>query len=252
MNVSWNNEYDPNHLAQRLESSTIRSGSQSVSFGGFQIVEYEVLLYSMLKFPDSISEVAGRKIIQQAIFKAGEKGTITAKGLLTEINKLTSVYMNLPSERYVLVTSLSLPRFISLRKIRINGATIIFEPYLPARYQKPRAKITATAKHSLFADLPTDYLSVRVYISAKSTDEAPEMALSVLDLVRGIWNLFYNQRHFIRISYGKRSPVNEIVLGPLNTLHHPDGKLVAERWWYEPRYYGAVKLHKFSRDIDNV
>jgi hypothetical protein len=40
----------------------------------------------------------------------------------------------------------------------------------------------------------------------------------------------------------KPKPVNNIILGPIHTLHKPSGELAAtEVWWYEPSYLGAIK-----------
>jgi len=108
------------------------------------------------------------------------------------------------------------------------------------------------AKHSISSDLPSNYAVVSVSVTARSTAEAVDKALDRLDFVRGIWNLWKNRGHTIRISSGKRSPVNSILLGPIHTLHHGNGNLATESWWYEPQYQGPVNPYDEKAKIENM
>jgi hypothetical protein len=67
-------------------------------------------------------------------------------------------------------------------------------------------------------------------------------ALDTIDLIRGIWNLWENRKHWIGLSSGKRYPINKFVLGPLHTLHNPNGKLATKSWWYDPEYVHPPRL----------
>ena len=252
MTVSWNDRYDPSQLAQYIEENTTRGESGKVSFEAFRFAEHEVLLYSMLELPDSIPEVDATRIVRQAILKTAGKGAITARGLLAEVNRLEKEYSERPVERYVMLTSVSLRRFASLRRCRFGNSIIIFEPSAPPRHQRAASDLTALARHTLFADPPTDYLSTRVHVSARSEFQAAEVALHTIDLARGIWNWFYNSRELMRISAGRRSPVNKIVLGPVHTLHRPTGKLATETWWYESGYCGPVPAHDPSVHLESM
>jgi hypothetical protein len=58
---------------------------------------------------------------------------------------------------------------------------------------------------------------------------------------------------------GRRKPINKIVLGPIHSLHEPNGTLAVESGWYEPDYVGpqiSVRLDQrvegmrtFERDV---
>ena len=252
MAVSWNNQYNPDQLAQLIEENKTSDSSGRVQFSSFRFTEYEVLLYSMLEFSETVPEVDARRIVRQAIFKAAEKGSVTANSLLAQVNRLEREYSKRSLERYVLLTSLSLSQFASLPRCRFGNTVIIFESNPPLRYQRAALDLAARAKHTLFADLPADYLSVRVHVSARSEFHAAGLALDTLDLVRGIWNWFYNRRQFIRASSGRRSPVNRIILGPLHTLHRLNGDLATETWWYEIGYCDAVRIHGSSEDVESM
>ncbi len=182
----------------------------------------------------------------------GKKGPITSSGLLAEVNKLTDAYLHSPLEHFVLATSLSLYKYTELKPLRVNGAIVKFEHQLPNRFTEERTKITPRDTQVLFADLPTDYLSVRVSVSARSVHEAADAGLGALDLIRAIWNWFYNRQHLTRISLGSQSPVNEIAIGPIHTLHKPSGELATETFWYEPSYRAPVQPKDLKHDIANV
>jgi hypothetical protein len=80
----------------------------------------------------------------------------------------------------------------------------------------------------------------RVTVRARSPFEAADNALDALDLARGLLNWGENRRTFMRFSSGISKPVNEIRLGPIHTLHRPDGRLATETWWYEPSFQAST------------
>lgn len=82
------------------------------------------------------------------------------------------------------------------------------------------------------------YSPVRVSVRARSHHEAYEKAIGALDLLRGIWNLRLNSS--ARSSSGKRKPVNVLQLGPLHSLHHPNGNLATDTFWYDTDYVEPI------------
>lgn len=250
--AKWKSEYDQIELAKRIEETRKESPDGKVKFEGFITKLHQSLLYSMIDFSHEIPEIDGRRIANKAIFKAGEKGDITEKRLLTEIKNLERDYLNKPFQRFVLVTSISLGIMSTFHRIYLKGRNqIIIEPRLPGRFLREELQIRKQANHILFTEPPSNYLAVRVHVAARSPYHAAELALDNLDFVRGIWNFIENRRHTIRWSSGKPSPVNEIILGPYHFLHYLNGKLASESiFWYEKSYLGAIRPHTFA-DIQN-
>jgi hypothetical protein len=245
MTVLWNKkEYQPDQVVEKIESARKPTGeNKKVEFEGWGFHEYAAVVYSMLDFSPDIPEIDGRAIVSKAIFSAGEKGVITVNSLLAEINRLENEYQSLPIQNYVLASSISIDQSWGLRKIQVGKVSIIFRKSLPIKYQKEIDALLNDAEQSLFAQLPRKYLGVSVYVKAKSIHHAADQALEALDFTRGIWNWILNRRHFIRMSSGKPQPVNSIILGPIHTLHEPNGKLATTyTWWYEPSYLGEVSL----------
>jgi hypothetical protein len=75
-----------------------------------------------------------------------------------------------------------------------------------------------------------------------------------LDLVRGIWNIYFNHQIISRISSGGTpKPFNSILLGPLHTVHLPKGDLAdPNRWWYDPDYTGPVELKDLEKNWNHL
>ena len=256
MPVSWNKEYNPVQVVEKIESAR-KTGSDGkiVQFAGWGFQEFEALIYSMLNFSDDIPEVDARGLVSKAIFNSGAKGEITIQNLIAEVSKLEREYQSLPTERYVLASSISINPSLELKKIKLGNTLIVFERSLPAKFRQETETLLKNAEQLLFASLPTNYLSVRVHISAKSIAHAANQALETLDFTRGVWNWVLNRRYSRRMSWaGKPEPVNNIILGPIHTLHKPSGELAAkEIWWYETSYLGAIKpFSPRQNEFDNI
>lgn len=251
-NVSWDNNYDPNPVFKLIEECKVTDPSGAIRFQGIGFAEYFTLICGMLKFPDFVPEIERNGMVRRAIVIVCKNGPITNSRLLAEINRLVNTYENQPITRYVLVTSWSLKYVESLRRINMNGAIIIFDPQLSSRYQAERMKVISNAKYSLCVENPTNYFPVRVHVSARSTHEAVDIAFKAFNIVRGIWNWSYNRKKGLRMSNGRREPVNRLVLGPIHTLHYPGGKLATESWWYEPNYCGQVATWDLSQEMGDM
>lgn len=250
--ADWKSDYNPHEVAKALEKAKSVDKNGKVRFQGFAYYDYAVVLNSMVSLNKEIPLLEKRRVISKAISQAGAKGKITTERLLSEIRNLESKYLRRPLQRYNLVTSISVNRLCNLKRKKVCGCTISFCPFLPKIYGEGISKIIQHARHSITGEVPTNYMYVKVSVSAKSYDEAANKALDALDLIRGIWNFFENRKHGMRISSGKRNPVNKYILGPLHTLHKPNGKLATESWWYDLEYVYQIRPYDPSRVIGKL
>ena len=101
------------------------------------------------------------------------------------------------------------------------------------------------------AEIAKDYIFLKTSVEAKSYSQASSIAIDSIDIIRGIWNLFYNRGQF-RISSGRRDPVNNISFGPLHTIHLPNGKLATESWLFETGYMGPHKAFDLKNKKENL
>lgn len=66
--------------------------------------------------------------------------------------------------------------------------------------------------------------------------DAADLALRRLELLRSFWNLGLH-RGIWSIRMGSDiPPINKIRLGPIHTLHNPDGSIARDSFWYEPEF----------------
>jgi len=252
MTAKWLKGYDPKHLAARLEESKSAGVDGRVLFNGFGFTGYSVVLNSMVSLNGTITEFEKNNIVRNATFSLAKKGKITASGLLEEIRKFEKEYLKKKPQRFVLVSTLSINRYCKLKRVQINGSTITFHPKLQNQFAKEIEKeIKQSASYSIRGEFPKDYIYLKTSVQAKSYSQASSMAIDSIDIIRGIWNLFYNRGRFT-ISSAQRDPVNKIVFGPLHTIHFPNGKLATKTWLYEPGYLGPLNPHDMKNSLEGL
>ena len=136
----------------------------------------------------------------------------------------------------------------------MSGNRLTFGRRLPERFRHAHDEVRRRGESQIFGPLPDPhsllrgYVPVRVSAMARSHDEAVETALDTLDLLRGVWNLYLNGRVGMRLSGGRRKPVNRILLGPVHSLHKPSGALASEYPWVEPDYVEPLRLYRLRSD----
>ena len=249
MTASWGKEYDPNSVADKLEAARLAKPGghisvavgEGVSFKGLEYHDYLVFLCSIVEFRGEIAALQKNRIVGQAVIRAAKRGKITAGSLLCAINELEQEYRKNPPQKLKMVTSISAAQKLSLRRATINGCSIVFGPKLPTRFSRLRKKMLDGVRDRFAGELPTDYMDVAVSVSARSDADAADKALDAIDLLRGIWNLYFNRGRKILLSTKQLRPFNQFVLGPAHTLHVPSGKLATTLYWYQPEFQGPIR-----------
>src|ERR1041384_3061158 len=255
MCAKWNEKFDGEILAARLEGLKQKDAAgKFTDFTGFETEDYFTVLESSLSFAPEIPENERRAIIRKAIFAAARKGTLTGKVILGEVSKEENKYLNKPKKNFILVTSLSVNYFDELRNTTVNGHPIIFSRFKPKMFD--RKPIMEFWRRLGIGEIPINYTSARLSVRARDEHEAFAIGIDVLDLLRGIWTFYFTRSIGMRFSSGRTQLVNKITLGPLHTLHLPNGKLATtETIWGEPEFVTRPaemiggqweRLHKFE------
>lgn len=236
MCASWNNEYDPGVLVDGLNARKTTDSSGRVGFSGWEVNDYLTVLRSSVSFSAKLPEMERRRIINQALFAVAQTGTVTTKTLIAKISKSENSFLALPYKRFVIATSISIRYSDLLTPKQVSGARITFSASLSKRFERARIGTLERARRNDVTDPPRKYTQVRVSIRARSESEAATLALDAFDLLRAIWNLALNHTVMGRTSTRPLRPVNEILTGPLHTLHKPNGETASETYWYEPSF----------------
>ena len=238
----WSKDYNPQPLIDRLNKRRTINKEGQVQFGGFDIYKCLAHIDSMLELAIDVPSYEKRGLVRRAIFKAG-KETITKSSLLKEVNLIEKQYLVAEDKIYYLVSSISinyLRRKLTQRRIGdiyLSFPTKLSRPFIKARQHCGFFQYSADK-----LNYPRDYLLVKVSVKAKSTHQAVQKALVGLNLYRSYLNFSNNLHHPYSFSFGsKREPINQILLGPIHTLHNKNGQLATEDLWVEEDYRGPCK-----------
>jgi hypothetical protein len=89
---------------------------------------------------------------------------------------------------------------------------------------------------------------ILVHVSAFDAFDAFERANDYIDRFRGMLNLLINSGNSINPFARLSAPhaVNRFRRGPFHSIHHPDGSLATETFWYEPRWAHNAPSVKFG------
>lgn len=237
--------YDFNFIANALENIKRRNqpdGKVSIDDVA-TFTDLKTLIASAVKVAENLPEPVRRKTIYDAVSEAIHERNITAQVLLDKIDKCVDNYYKKTEAKYDLVTSVSVSPHRRLRNATVAGCLIRFPARVDKQHLQSRLKLLEDAKHSVCGELPRGYTNVKVRVLARSELEAWERGVDALDQLRATWNLALNRGSNLRISSGKRKPVNRFVLGPIHTLHTTSGELATENWWYQTEYQGPVPAY---------
>jgi hypothetical protein len=220
-------------VASQLEEAKSGSGERVV-FSAPEMREMSAILATSLDFSQGTPDTERQRIINQAIFYAGQSGKITKRSLLGAISRFENEYLELPTQTFTLVTTLSVRYGDYLRPQRADDAVIVFSAAVPKRFDRsPLEEIPHWPKNPD----PKDYTIVRVSVNARSKYESFDRAITALDFFRGLWNFSLNRGTISRWSTGgKRPPINDIRLGPFHTIHKANGKVEQEVFWFQTQY----------------
>ena len=186
-----------------------------------------------IAYSPELSPSRRRSVTWRALIDSKKAGDFTHKGILDSAAQKQTEFLRSPRQPFVMLTSATVAYEDHLQPIRLDDATISFLPHRPADFAPFQSQ-----GRNLEYKIQSRQTHITVALNARDALEAAETAFDRLLLWRGIWNLFVNRRSGMRISFGGGAsghPVNQIVPGPLHTMHHPDGKVaLTGQWWHSP------------------
>ena len=236
MTAKWDTKEELSEITKEIELCKKINNSGNVSFEGFTFQKNKIVLFNFLILSDEIPDLEKGDILSKALFDCGKFGTITPDILLEKIQEYEIKYLKIQPKRFVLLSSLSVPKQTKMKSCKANNKLIIFSPSISNKFIKEFNEIYKIAKYSIKNKLPDNYIHVKTFISARTPYDAMDKAIKFYNFFRGIWNLAINRSQYLRISSGPPKPVNKFLSGPLSTLHYPSGKLAKDFWWYDLEY----------------
>ena len=124
---------------------------------------------------------------------------------------------------------------------------------MPTAFHAGHEEAKQQASDSVFGHYPDPtspfrhYTAVTISTQGRSQAEAGLAALDALNLQRGFWNLALNLNLWDRPINQRRKPVNTVLLGPVHSLHHPNGELVPRGIWFDNEYVEPTTTTKLKK-----
>jgi len=238
--------HDGNHaptevLAQWGRETRINSSGRP-EWTGFRWLELELAIkYSFVildRNKRELNEVDAWAIARSALYQLAIEGKgnkpIKVPDFLAVADSLAEIFMKKTRQRYVLVTSLSVPSFPKNRfKIGdcwITGLASRKRYPVPAILHDP-----STAEYLRNHAGKTRYRWIKISCQGRSEEEAVREALDAIGLARAIWNLVaLYQQTAIRVGNSEPDPLAAIQTGPVHSLHREAGEPVDDgAFWFE-------------------
>ena len=260
--VRWRG-LDPNVLARRLEQTKEVDPEGGLTFSGLALRTVATALQGAVEFSEPIPDSHEWSIVYHAAARVARSGEVTSSKLLRAIAEGAEGFLRRTEEPFVLVTSISVRHFEGLPgELELESAAsrtvVSFDRFLSEPFRSAHEEARLAGEDQVIGRLPDPsnvlyaYTPVRVRTTGRSHQEAAERALDALDLLRGIWNLAVNRGVGARTSLGIRQPVNKLVLGPVHSLHHPDGRLADASPWLEDDYVRPLHPYRLADRWDGV
>jgi len=202
-----------------------------------------------MDFHKDIPQYTRQAIVWRAVCDSVTQGKLNADNIIRIAEEKGREHLRKKKADFVLLTSFSAKLPSDRLVIRLGEDQLLLNRRYPRRFD--RSKYLSIIAHTIPSEQPREYAWVRVPVVGRSWREAGDAALDGVNLLRGIWNLGLTFQRW-RVSSDSRGPMNDIVLGPIHTVHHPDGKPAADSFYYEPEYRKPHKLCDLSERYDKL
>ncbi|WP_457767635.1 hypothetical protein [Cyanobium sp. ULC082] len=236
------------------------SGGNGITYLDHNLFKvYLDILCGLFRFNDEIPTETRQAAMSKCILGIARSGPKSDIHLARLLRQEEQVYLQTTKTSFVLLSSVSLKYNQQIKRVSAPTATLTFYPARPSSFPLPDGGSVRVKDAT-----PSGYSYVKAHVQARDHWGAAEAALHSLDLLRSLWNLYYNRRISIRetwISDGGWTPVNAVPPGPIHTLHTHAGKLALDGVWWtsympketKPKPIGSeyVNLKKFERFVRN-
>jgi hypothetical protein len=247
-------------LATLGKLASVKAGEHSYSLPCFP-QRYHIVLRSaaVILDPDEneLNETDSWAIIIKAVTSAivenGGGKPISPETLGRFADELSAEFFRQPVQEFVCVTTLSTAD-LPIEPIEIGDCKVWKLSSRREQFCFPESLGDHTEgqrfdKHQQ----STKYLRVAVDTKGRTIFEAADRALDALNLLRGLWMLCDTLgRWTVHFGFNPYKPIGGVLLGPIHTLHHPDGSLAIDNFWYEPDYLGDQPLFDTKKGWDEL
>lgn len=236
-------------VLDRITQEKVIDADGKVSFHGWAINDYLAVLNGLDLISSATPQSEHRRIVWSAVVACARLKKPTPSRLRGEIAREEREFQQRPLVRRLILTSVSIRDGGLFHRVVRERATIRVRSRLPAFWLRERDRAISMSGTGDDTNIPMSFSTVTVSAQGRTDSECVDIALSELSVVRSIWNLYFNRQRSARMSHGgRRKPINEILLGPVHTLHRPTGHSAKDAHWYEPEFRASIVPKEIGRD----
>lgn len=242
-----NDKYAPSALlATYGERANVNGAQISWPWQGLKEREIAIRASILIIGPDGkeLNEIDTKELVKHSMYeiirRLGGGKPIPPKQLLDSVNKrATEFYKRAPTHRR-LVTSISIRELpsspVEFEKHQLTACNRESHPY-------PESLLASESFVSHHLER-SEYQCIAVDTYQTTTCQAFDAAISAVNVIRGVWMLLtsFQSGHWSLSSSPRRTWIGKIHLGPIQTLHKPDGSLATDFYWCESDYIEDVEL----------
>ena len=234
MTIEWRDRKsaaNAKHALEKLQQTlgVNEAGGITLGFGGDFDLCVAIVAWCAT-FRGAVPESERTEIAQKAIIDSKKAGEFTEESILKRISHGQRQYLNTRPQQYVLLSSLSVRYSRRIIRRTYPDAILRFSATKPTYLSLP-GPVQFVVKHEM--KQPPHFMWVRTEITARDPKSAADLAINRVDRLRATWNLYRNLRRWRTTLGGTGKCVNDVIMGPIHTLHYRDGSAATEMFWME-------------------
>lgn len=245
--------FDARFVASELAKKVTPLEGGGLRYSGAMFFgEPMVLLETGVEFLVPVSDPDRSRIIRIALEAALRSDDYGPGVLIGKINEVVRDFAGSRETGYVVTTGLSFGHFADITRVGGPGTRLYIRDQFPRHLIEARREAKLRSNKVIRGEYPDKtpfkrYAAAWIHVRGHSLTEAMDRAIEAIDLRRGVWNFALNRGTGATLPPPERGPINEVLAGPLFSLHRRDGSLAAEYDWYDPEYSGPRLSSKAPR-----
>jgi len=190
------------------------------------------LLCDLYRFSSGMPFNIRHDHVRRAVMEARKANELSLAAVAHRIAAKNVAYLRQPLKPFVLLMRLSVHSNVRIPAVRLGGGYFSFARLAPSRFRTP-SRVQRGGLH--YGDPPAGYWASWVRVQSRDPVSAGWRAIDLMDLLRAIWNFTLNVGRW-RFTSSGHVPFNEILQGPVHTLHQASGRPFEDHVWWDPNY----------------
>jgi hypothetical protein len=256
VSVKWKSRFEPDVVLQQISNLVAKDKDGHISFSDFVYLQvFKPILIQGIDFPSDVHHHSFDSIVTTALHRSLNQAkadvSISSTKFLAHLKGIIGAHVKLPKVLYHVETTISYKPPLKNAIVSSLGQKIVIAP---KKYEGYRGTSIEQLVRRRVKDLPAqgEQVEVRVAATGRSPLEAGRVGLEALEFILGVWNFWALYRRQNYSFSPKTTPIAEIVMGPVRTVHNASGGLATENYFIQPTYVSTKSVSSATCKIDQI